>query len=377
MTSEIKKSEKPLRILAAETHFPDQKQTNAADWWRTIRPFQELQKRTVWSIEIRKGIISEELGKNPHSPEALAEWQRIGESFDLVYFSYNHSAMFYSFVAVVTRKFGHTAMMDYDDNVIQQDLLNPTVVMSKLRDPYEQVRIDTILKDVDSLTVTNEYLNNEYRTYLKQFDVKKRISVVPNYIDLEVYKYKEHEKNDKELTIGFFGSTSHQADLYDRHFIKALSRIRKKYKNVRFEVLGNFIPKYLNGVAPSKIMEGTPDFYSWVELWQDIVCKWDIGVAPNRNTPFNKSRSNVKWQEFSAAKIPTVVSDIGLYNGTTALVAKSTQDWVDHLSRLIEDKQYRMEEGNKAYQEVKANWTIQGNWEKWANVITDRVKNPS
>lgn len=363
-----------LNILAAETHFPDESKTNAADWWRTVRPMQELQKRTDWEIDITKGVIPIEMGKEPHSKRALFEWQRIGMNYDLVYYSYNHSAMFYSFIAVVTRKFRHAAVMDYDDNILQQDLHNPLIAISKLKDPYEDFRVDIILRDVDSLTVTNQYLKDEYDRYLAKFNIAKKITILPNFIDLETYKMKEHPKKKGEVVIGFFGSTSHQPDLNEKHFVKAISYIKKKYPYVRFEIMGNFVPHSIDGVPSTRLIEGSNHFYDWVKLWQDVVCGWDICLAPNMNTPFNKSRSNIKWQEAAAAKIPLVASDIGLYTDPTVFNAKTTQDWIAHLSKLVEDENFRRNAGEAAYKAVKDNWTIQGNWKKWADAMLERAK---
>lgn len=358
-----------MNLLGVETHFPDKNSTNAADYWRTISPLKELAKHSQWKIETRRGLISEEAAKDLKSIKAEEEWAQLGMRYHIVYYSYNTNPINFSYAKVVTEKFNHTLIMDFDDNILHPDFKNPTEVIARMNGKKEDVANRVVLEEVPYMTVTSEYLKKSYTEYLNSVGIKKQIFVIPNFIDADLYNTPIHKNNGDKIVIGFFGSTSHQADLYEKHFHKALSKIKRRYPHVVFEVIGNFVPDYLNGLGSFTKIEGSNDFYTWIKLWKKYVSKWDIGVAPLRDTIFNRSRSNCKWQELALAKVPLVASDIGLYTSDTVYKARSTQDWYHSLEILIKDKELRIQRGESAHKEVMDDWTIQGNWEKWKEMF--------
>jgi glycosyltransferase involved in cell wall biosynthesis len=75
--------------------------------------------------------------------------------------------------------------------------------------------------------------------------------------------------------------------------------------------------------------------------------RWDIGLAPLGDSAFENAKTNVKYREYAAAKIPAIYSDVPLFrscidNGVTGLLAanKATA-WIEAIARLVESNALR------------------------------------
>lgn len=356
-----------MKILAAQTHHKEG-QMNATDYLRIVSPFAELQKHG-YKVDIQSYLLPDALlhQKDPFSKEVLSAYQDIGKKYDLVWSSYNHAGIFFSYLATLRDRGQLKFVYDYDDNLLNLDFTNPVALIERVRDPNEGKKIEVVLRELSNISVTCSYLRDEFKVFRKTNG--KEIFVLSNYIDETLYIPQEKKEN-KKIKIGFYGSVSHQADLHEKDFLRGLSYVYKKYRpHIEIEIVGNFFPQYLESFVPHSLIGGSPDYFEWIKLWKRTVCTWDIAVAPLRDTPFNRSRSELKYLETGAAGVPLVCSDIGVYTSQNALKCRSKQDWINNLSMLIEDGVKRKDTGQKAQDEVLGSLTIQKNWRKWEEKI--------
>jgi hypothetical protein len=101
--------------------------------------------------------------------------------------------------------------------------------------------------------------------------------------------------------------------------------------------------------------------------------KFDIGIVPLSDIPFNHAKSTIKGLEYTAAGIPFVSS----YSPEYALlesqgvgrVAASEDEWIGHLEDLINPKT-RKEEIEKNYENIKMLHTIEVRGEEWDKIFT-------
>ena len=89
----------------------------------------------------------------------------------------------------------------------------------------------------------------------------------------------------------------------------------------------------------------------------------DIGIAPLENNIFNTCKSELKWEEYSALKIPCVCSNIppyslNVYDNDTGFLCSKEDEWVETLQRLIDDKALRERIGEDAYNYVRNSYDI-------------------
>jgi len=104
------------------------------------------------------------------------------------------------------------------------------------------------------------------------------------------------------------------------------------------------------------------------ELTQ-LLADFDIGISPLADTPFNRSRSNVKAREYAAAGVPWLASPVGSYEHLGEheggrLV--EDDEWFDALDELIRSRRLRAKQGKraKAWAKRETIWNKAGVWEQ-------------
>lgn len=362
-----------MKVLFVETHyrtFNGKTRTSAVDWWRIINPATHLKKNTDWEIEIRKGVLSRDDLKFG-DPRVDFEWELIGRKFDVVWFSYIENGLAFAYALIASKKYGFKLVMDVDDNMLDPPPNHPYFQLLGEKEYKEAL---TIIKEVPYLSTTNSFLKKTYRELRED----KPTLVLSNYIDLEVYKAKPHVEDDV-ITIGWQGGISHHNDLAKTPFFDAIKQILKKFKGkVRFEIIGGVEAKEMKELPFTQKIEGNPDFWEWIKIWEKQTKYWDIAVCPLEENNYNKGKSPIKTYEAGAAKLPVVVSDVGPYryirDGKTGFKCRTVGDWISALERLIQNKRLREYIGNNLYKEIKKNYTIQKNWIKWKEVIENLTK---
>ena len=360
-----------MNILAVETHYKapyegNVHRTSAVDWWRIVNPFTELKKHVDWNITIRKGALSRDDYKIKDWA-AEFEWESIGRNYDLVWFSYMDNPFAYSYLSVLSQKYGLKFVIDFDDNMLRPSLNNPFFIrMAENKRDYRNIKI--IIKDAPYLTVTNRYLRREYKHFRK---TGKNIFVFDNYTNLDVYKAPPHIEDDV-ITIGWQGGLNHLDDLEKTSFMEAITYILNKHKNVHFSVVGLMPGSELEKLPRFTRMEGDSDFYKWIEIWKKWIRTVDIGVCPLQDTDFNRGKSSIKAYSFWAAKLPVIVSDVAPYKIVTEKTGyrvRTAGQWIDALEALISSRERRRKLGAAGYTYLKKHCLIQNNWWRLRDII--------
>lgn len=86
-------------------------------------------------------------------------------------------------------------------------------------------------------------------------------------------------------------------------------------------------------------------FVDWKKL-PSLIAEVDINLAPLEQSIFNEAKSENKWVEAALVKVPTVASNVGAFqrmivSGETGILCDTEEEWVEQLSRLVEDKKER------------------------------------
>ena len=93
------------------------------------------------------------------------------------------------------------------------------------------------------------------------------------------------------------------------------------------------------------------------------IAKVDINLAPLEiGNPFCESRSELKFFEAGILKIPTVASATQTFreaidDGTDGFIAGISEEWIEKLEKLIEDKELRKRMGEKAREKALRKYT--------------------
>jgi Glycosyl transferases group 1 len=92
--------------------------------------------------------------------------------------------------------------------------------------------------------------------------------------------------------------------------------------------------------------------------------RWDIGIAPLTDNGFNSAKSYIKFLDYSALGLASVLSDIEPYRQvvrherTGLLVPDDPEAWYRALKRLIEDPMLRDRCRQESYADLLRNYTL-------------------
>lgn len=228
-------------------------------------------------------------------------------------------------------------IVDLDDNYHRLDAGNPRYAVLTA----QRSTIDAVIDTADELVVSGEPLREFYRSRCA------RVSVMPNMIPEHLFPCARNGGRGGRVRVGWHGGFSHAKDILTLK--EVLPDIRRRFPDVQFIFFGD--APHIDGLdvefVPSVLFDEFPVALANLRL--------DVGLAPLAATEFNRFKTNLKWLEYSALKIPVVASDFGPYadsiaSGRDGFLAKSEEDWVRQLSALIEDGELRRSVGQRGYE---------------------------
>lgn len=197
-----------------------------------------------------------------------------------------------------------------------------------------------LLSQVDQVYTSTTYLQNHLAQKLPGSQLSV-LSTYPPYLNYLI-QVKQRSKS-RPLTIGYMASKGHAQDL--AMIVPALCQILTDHPHVRFETFGTIaMPRKLSAFSDQvAAYQGTGDYQQFLQKLYDL--NWTIGLAPLQDTPFNQCKSPVKFIEYTSCSIPTLASDISVYNqfldGVEICLA-TPENWYSVLRELIECRDLRI-----------------------------------
>jgi tetratricopeptide (TPR) repeat protein len=182
----------------------------------------------------------------------------------------------------------------------------------------------------DALQVTVHELKRLYG------HLNKHCKVFPNQI-LNIPPDNIMKKSNEKV-IGWGGSHGHLEDLAE--IAEPLSNWVMNQPNVILHLMCSDPIWKLFESLPSHKKRHTPP--GSIEEYYNFLTKIHIGIAPLKNTAFNRSRSDVKYLEYAASGVVPVLAHMEPYlnsvsNGKTGFLYKDSLEFIDILNRLIEN----------------------------------------
>lgn len=355
---------KKIKVYCVPSHVTD-KRLSGVDFARIVQPMKHLNSRVFDDVLYETKIFDPK-------EKTIDDWREISKEYDLVFFNYTVSTLAFAAMGAMMRKEGKPMILDIDDDIwdIQPD--NPAYLI--LNKGTEHLKnFTSICNEVDHITTTNSYLKNVIRH--NTLKGAESISILPNYIDFDIYKHRNKFKDTNDIQLIHFGSTTHHADLVQEDFAKALDRIFKDYPNVKLMTVGAFNPgykrrwgqRYENGFGDS-------DVYTWIrDIFPKYIGSSDILVVPLEDNIYTRCKSNIKWLEASSAKLPGVWQKIRQYEecieeGKTGFLASTTEDWYTAITKMIDNTTLRKQVGENAFNAAKEH-QMKDHVYKYAKVI--------
>ena len=274
----------------------------------------------------------------------------------------------YRKVVEKTKKTGKPIVYEIDDLLLDVPDFHPDINRYK---PIRYRILEAIITS-DAIICSNP----ELRSHLQKFS--DDVYVLPNYIIPEIWDLKRPlkiEKNECPVKITFMGSSSHITDL--EMIQTVLYKINQKYAStVEFSFWGckppSALEKSRNSLYIDVALHDYRDFVKWF-----LSQKSDLFIAPLVDCPFNRSKSYLKYLEYSMLGVPGVYSNLPPYsqlieNGVNGFLAASLDEWEYYIRELIENPVLRYNVGTSALNNVKDNYVLtEKRAREWQNILYD------
>lgn len=232
--------------------------------------------------------------------------------------------------------FGLKWVVDIDDNIWSSSKDNPATDQAEALRPTREL----CLSLADGVTVSVPALKELVSP------LNKNVFVNPNGMDFKVWdKLKKVDK--RKIRIGWRGAYGHKEDL---ELIKpVLDKIKEAYPKVEFVTFG-WDPGY---------SDEHHDWVSYQKYPEKLAALGiDIALVPLVDSAYNRCKSNLNWQEWSALSIPVVYSPTENNKGLPGLPASTSHDWFADISRLIENKKLRIKIGTEQNLYLKKHYNM-------------------
>ncbi len=404
MAKEIRNIHKILMHFTDFAHRPERKKQNtfgALGYYRIFKPSQCIKDNNV-------EVVGTDIVK--FGDDFASNWDNIFQTYDAfwaLHFIGDPNAAAQAYLSKLHKKI---LIYDLDDNYLDVPESNPAY------DKFQKGKRDRGIMSAsfffaDALTVSTEPLKERMEDYFEskreewkmEMRVLKRdpvfghlikeeppkVYLIPNMNDVKDWDYKPAPKHKDKIVIGYSGSNSHQEDLLV--VLPAINKLMTKYPQLHFEIIGavekgkldlyfnKFDPKNLDRVA---MLPATATFWEYPKYLSEQ--KWDIGIAPLVDTAFTRSKSHIKWMEYSMFEIPVVASRVYPYfmdiegrktiqHGETGFLCRPPE-WEKTLEKLILDKELREKIGKQAREYIVKNWQYEdGKINETVNLMLEEV----
>lgn len=217
------------------------------------------------------------------------------------------------------------------------------------RSPNSNVDIYKKILSLSSVIVTStDFLTDQINNW---WNNGPRVITIPNGVDVKSFYERRHYSG--RVVVGWAGSTAHRSG--------DLAILRKPFgelDEVTFFHLGDHPshPSFATEVGCSPKLLKTLPMLAPHEYPAGL--KFDIGVVPLVDIPFNHAKSNIKGLEYAAAGIPFVASPLPEYVKLSeewgiGRLAKTSADWKRQLRALF-DYDTRVAEARRQREAVVA-----------------------
>ena len=355
---------------------------SGVNFWRGKIPFWELQKKGLAKVK-RFNVYD-------YSQEQV---EREMAEADVIYMPC--ATGMESLLEIINHlKRGKAIVVDYDDNLFDCHPFNPAYATLglypvKVNNPdgtevelWKDQRhgfsladnrkryyahID-ILHTANQVTTTTSKLKNNLLEYVERDP--NCFNIVPNAINFDIFKpFDKRIRPKGKIRIGWAASDSHIVEA--RFITRIIKMLSEKRSDFEFVILGNLEKfRFMSKDYPVEWHEFTDLSVYPMKL---ASLEFDIGLVPLENHSFNLCKSALKWSEYSALKIPSVVSSLDPYDcvadGIDGLKGHNEEAFVEKIEALMDSEALRRKIANNAYERNREDFNIEKVAYQWLSVF--------
>ena len=266
----------------------------------------------------------------------------------------------------LAQKLGQRIIIDIDDYYQgltpanrAYEITHPELNKKTNRDHYEKA-----IMAADIVTVSTPFLLDYYQQR------RNNVVMVRNGVNMRQFTHITHK--DRKPIFGWAGSTDYRNN--DLEQLRDWLPDFLEEHNLKFHHAGHLdsAPSFaeITGINPHRV---TTSPLVPITQYADGF-RFDIGIVPLNNIPFNEAKSNIKGLEYAAAGIPFVASDLPEYRllaeDGIGVIATTAEEWHTAATQHL-DYHYRKRAAKRALDLLPQKWTIEQRAGEWANVLRD------
>ena len=252
---------------------------------------------------------------------------------------------------------------------IDDDLLGVPLSLGERKHAYHNAperisAVRSLLQSADLVYASTEVLRQRLLGYFPG------LNIVAGRINASGYAMRE-PRPGRARKIGYVASADHLPNL--SMILPVIEGVLDRNADLSFELFGSIpIPSVLDrfGDRITRI-EPIADYEEFLEA----LCEreWDIGVCPLTGTDFNRTKSNNKWIEYTAAGIAVVASSGMAYDqcclGGAGFLASNLDEWQSAIDRLIVDDAERVAMVKRAQQRLESDYGIAAHRQQIIDIV--------
>ncbi|MDB4678625.1 glycosyltransferase family 4 protein [bacterium] len=197
-----------------------------------------------------------------------------------------------------------------------------------------------------------------------------RVVVLPTGIDTSVYE-PATTPPDKDV-IGWIGSRSTLPELEKLESV--FDEFFRRHSGARLRVVCNERPRF-SGLVASHV-----DFVEWRPGCEpEEIRKFAVGIMPLDDTEWNRGKCSFKLIQYMGCGVPIVASPVGMNvelfaTSSPGILAETGSDWIQALSRLFSDSQFRRAAAGEGRSLVMSNYSVEALADRFSRVLFDAAR---
>ncbi len=248
---------------------------------------------------------------------------------------------------------------DFDDAIWLSDPTEKGLLLSKLK---WKSKVLSVCRWSYKISVGNKYLADFAKKY------NQNIVINPTTIDTDnvhnpCLTQERTNNEERKVVIGWTGT--HSTLQYLSKLIPVLEKLENNY-DFQFLVIANKNPNYT-----LKSFKYIP----WNKRTEiEDLMKIDIGVMPLTDDEWSRGKCGFKLLQYMALEKPVLASPVGVNkriveDGVNGFLCREPDDWLKHITRLIEDARLREHLGKKGRVKVVNYYSVRSNSDNFLSLF--------
>lgn len=258
----------------------------------------------------------------------------------------------------LVRKRAQKIVYDFDDSVMYRN--------SKAGDPYSRTRMKRfrdMVKASDFVIAGNRFLMEQTLPFTDKVDV------LPTALDAGRYIPKDHTVSKGRVTIGWIGD--HGSIHYMEKMKPVLESIGRLYPQAELSIVCDVFIECRDIPVIKKAWSQETEIADLRDM--------DIGLMPLMTDLWSEGKCGLKILQYFGVAVPAVCTPVGVNkdvvrDGVTGFYANTPDEWVDRLSKLIENADLRRQMGERGREVVLKGYTIEACAPRLLEILTRTVK---